>query len=209
MIEVNLYSVPTPTTVKEIIGGTLLARSRYNKDQMGIGVLEFVKGFLKNNITEFDSILKNPGINELISGDITLTRRDLSCINYCLVTAGFYVQIINVADDEENPDSIPLGVNEWNIIDNNFIQNDYPTSIKIIPAETEEHFDTIKKVVSESGLFDTNKFSGVKNPFTSLIANMDRIKKMSGITLSTGITMINNILSQLGVDVFYAQGPKL
>jgi hypothetical protein len=204
MIEVNLYSIPASTNIKDVVSGKLMARSRYSKENMGVSILEFVKGFLKNNISDFDSILNNPGINDLINNNIVLTMRDLACINYCLSRVGFFVQIINVTDDEENPETIMPGVVEWNIIDNNFIQNDYPTALKIIPSDSMEASDVIKKVVNESGLFDVNKFSGVKNPFTSLIANLDSAKKMMGIIPYSVMTKIYDTLDQLGIKIFCA-----
>ena len=47
MIEVNLYSIPAQEMNSMV--GRCVARSRFDKEGMGVSVMEFVKGFLKNN----------------------------------------------------------------------------------------------------------------------------------------------------------------
>ena len=46
MIEVNLYSIPSQDINSMV--GRCVARSRFDKEGMGVSVMEFVKGFLKN-----------------------------------------------------------------------------------------------------------------------------------------------------------------
>lgn len=92
-----------------------------------------------------------------------MSTKDFSCINYWLAQVGYLVQIQNVADDEENAAGIPTGdVVEWNVIDYNFMQYDYPTATKIIPGEGLEIPAILRQIVEQSGLFDPNKLSGVK-----------------------------------------------
>ena len=200
MIEVNLYSVSSGDFKPTV--GKLVARSRFDKDAMGIGVMKFVKGFLKDNADNFQSAIHSPEIMNMINDDTPMTTRDFSCINYYLVKAGFYVQIQNVADNEENANDIPLGVVEWNVLDHNFIQNDYPTAVKIIPSEGQDIVEILKNIVGHSGLFDVNKFSGVKNPFTSLLANLESIKKTNGSINSAITTKIYELLDEMGINVF-------
>ena len=62
----------------------------------------------------------------------------------------------------------------------------------------------LRQIVEQSGLFDQNKLSGIKNPFTQLINSMDKIKGVTG-AVSPGITsQIYNLLSEMGIKVFCA-----
>jgi hypothetical protein len=202
MIEVNLYLIPTTDANATV--GRLVARSRYDKEAMGVSIMNFVKGFLKNNVSEFESSLKNPELINLINNDVELTVRDLACINYYLQRAGFTVQIQNVTDDEENANQIGDDQVEWNIIDYNFMQNDYPTAIKIIPEEGMDIPSVLKKIVDQAGLFDVTKFNGVKNPFTVLLANLERVKQINGSVSSSLTTRIYALLDQMGIKIFCA-----
>lgn len=200
MIEVNLYLVPTADSTV----GRLVARSRFDKESVGVSVMEFVKGFLKEHIDDFQSSVKNANLMNLINDDSTLTVKDLASINYYLKKAGFYVQIQNVTDDEDNAENIPEGHVEWNVIDNNFMQNGYPTAIKIIPEEGTDIVGTLEKVIDASGFFNEGKFSGVKNPFTALMANLKSIKEMTGVVNSSLTTKVYAVLDELGVKLFCA-----
>ena len=202
MIEVNLYLIPTTDANATV--GRLVARSRFDKEAMGVSVMEFVKGFLKNNSSEFESALKNPELINLINSDTTITTRDLACINYYLEKAGFMVQIQNVTEDEENPVQIGEDQVEWNVIDYNFIQGDYPTATKIIPTQGEDIPAILKKIIGEAGLFDVEKFSGVKNPFTVLTANLDHVQQINGSVNSSITTKIYALLDQMGIKIFCA-----
>lgn len=203
MIEVNLYSIPTQDVNSMV--GRCVARSRFNKESMGVSIMEFVKGFLKNNLSNFESSLGNEELVSYINSSSVMSTKDFSSINYWLAQSGFMVQIQNVTDDEENSTEVPSGgVVEWNVIDYNFIQNDYPTATKIIPGEGMDIPSVLRQIVEQSGLFDQNKMSGVKNPFTVLLNNMDKIKSTTG-SISPSITsQIYNLLDQMGIKVFCA-----
>ena len=200
MIEVTLYLVPT----SDAAVGRLVARSRFDKDSMSVSVMEFVKGFLKNHLDEFQSSIKNANLVSLINDDQTLTTKDLACINYYLKRAGFLIQIQNVTDDEDNAENISEGTVEWNVIDYNFMQNGYPTTIKITPEEGTDIVGTLEKVIETSGFFNESKFSGIKNPFTSLIANLKHIKEMTGVVNSSLTTKVYAVLDELGIKLFCA-----
>lgn len=203
MIEVNLYSIPAGDNTAKV--GKCLARNRFDREAMGVSVPEFVKGFLKDNLDKFETGVANPELNSLINSDGILSRKDLACINYYLVQSGFMFQVINVADDEENPNGVPNGdVIEWNIIDNNFIQNDYPTATKIIPSVDQDIPTTLKQIVDESGLFDNDKFAGLKNPFSNLFTNIERIKNVSGSINATLVSRVYEALDQVGFSIFCA-----
>ena len=203
MIEVNLYSIPAGDSTARV--GKCLARNRFDRESMGVSVPEFVKGFLRDNLDKFETGVANPELNSLINSDGVLSRKDLACINYYLVQSGFMFQVQNVADDEENATGVPTGdVIEWNIIDNNFIQNDYPTATKIIPSVDQDIPAILKQVVEQSGLFDNDKFAGLKNPFTDLFTNIDRIKSVSGSINATLISRIYENLDQVGFSIFCA-----
>lgn len=203
MIEVNLYSIPAGDNSARV--GKCLSRNRFDREAMGVSVPEFVKGFLKDNLDKFETGIANPELNSLINSDGVLSRKDLACINYYLIQSGFMFQVINVADDEENPTGVPTGdVIEWNVIDNNFIQNDYPTATKIIPGADQDIPSILKQIVEQSGLFDNDKFAGLKNPFTDLFTNIDRIKNISGSINATLVSRVYENLDQVGFNIFCA-----
>lgn len=202
MIEVNLYSVPAQDINSMV--GRCVARARFDKEGLGSSINEFVKGFLKDNISNFESAIGNNDLVALINSDTILSTRDIACINYCLAQAGFVIQIQNVADDEENATGVPSGeMIEWNVIDRNFIQYDYPTATKIIPGDKSIP-EILRTIVEQSGLFDSAKFTGIKNPFTELLTNLDKIKNISGSVNPSITSKIYNLLDQMGISVFCA-----
>lgn len=203
MIEVSLYSVPTGSDVN-VSMGRCVDRSRFDKESMGVSVLDFVKGFLRTNIPTIELALGNADIINVINGDGGLNTKDLACINYWLAQAGYLVKIQNVTDDEDNPTDVPAGTVEWNIIDCNFLQYDYPTAIKIIPAEGMDAIGVLKQAIEQSGLFDEAKFSGTKNPLKEYIDQLEKAKDMIG-KIEPGLsTKIYDILDQVGFKIFMA-----
>lgn len=202
MIEVNLYAITRDDVNARV--GRCVARNRFDKEAMGVSVIEFAKGFLKDNLGNIPGF-SDTALEELINSDTVLSRRDMSCINYFLGQQGYKLQIQNVADDEDNPTGVPTGeVIEWNIIDNNFIQNDYPTATKITPAAGTEITSVLKQIIDQSGLFDESKFAGMKNPFKELIDTLDRIKGVTGANNGTIVAKIYDLLDNLGITVFCA-----
>lgn len=202
MIEVNLYSIPARDVNATV--GRCIDRTRFNKEAMGTSVMEFVKGFLKTNVQNFESAVQNGDIISFINGDQPLSTKDFATINYYLAKAGFLVQIQNVTDDEENPVNVPAGTIEWNVIDNNFIQDDYPTTTKIIPAEGTNITEVLKQIVDQSGVFDENKFGGLRNPLKELVDSLEKIKGVTGAVDPAITTRVYEILDQVGFKVFCA-----
>ena len=203
MIEVNLYSIPANDPSSKV--GACIARNRFDRESLGVSIEEFVKGFLRNNLSLMSGGISDGPVSELINSNTTLTRKDMACLNYYLEKAGYRVQIQNVTDDEENPTGVPSGnMIEWNVIDSNFVQFDYPTAIKIIPNPDQDLVDVLKIIINQSGLFDPNKFAGMKNPFTDLVVNLDRIKNVSGAVNSALVGQIYEVLAQVGFDIFCA-----
>lgn len=203
MIEVNLYAIPAGEGTSR--AGRCIARNRFDRDAMGTTPEEFLKGFLKNNLEKFEGGIGNNELVETINSSNVLTRRDLSCINHYLIKAGYMFQIVNVADDEENATGVPSGETiEWNVIDKNFIQNNYPTATKIIPGEGGNIAKTLRQIVEQSGLFDSSKFSGLKNPFTKLLNDLDYIKKNTGEINASIVTKIYALLDECGIEIFCA-----
>lgn len=203
MIEVNLYLIQPGDNNARV--GKCLARNRFDREAMGVSVEDFVKEFLRNNLEKFEAGVGNPELTEMINSVPTLSRKDLACINFYLIQAGYFVEIQNVADDEENASGVPSGdAIEWNIIDNNFIQNDYPTATKLIPAPGTDVSTILRQVTEGSNLFNPDRFAGLKNPFTDLLTNLDRIKNISGEINSTIVTRIYEYLDQLGISIFCA-----
>lgn len=203
MIEVNLYSIQPGDNNARV--GKCLARNRFDREAMGVSVEDFVKEFLRNNLEKFEVGVGNQELTEMINSTVTMSRKDLACVNHYLIQAGYMVAIQNVADDEENPTGVPDGeVIEWNVIDRNFVQNDYPTATKILPAPGTDIPTILKQIEDGAGLFNPDKFSGLKNPFDSLFTNLERIKNISGEVNATIVTRIYEYLDQLGISVFCA-----
>ena len=90
------------------------------------------------------------------------------------------------------------------MIDHNFIQNDSPTAVKILPGDGTEVPAILRQIVDQSGVFDKDKFAGLKNPFNSLLEGIDKIKKVSGEVNSSMTSKIYQILDELGIEIFCA-----
>ena len=110
--------------------------------------------------------------------------------------------IMVIKDDETNTSEIKII--EWNIINTNFVQNDYPTATKLIPAADQDILYVLKQVVNQSNVFSEGKFAGIKNPFTDLFVNLDRIKNVSGSLDSGLISRVYEYLDQVGIQIFCA-----
>ena len=205
MIEVNLFSISSADPSTSMVG-RCIARSRFNRESMGVGVMEFVKGFLKDNLDTLETAIGNADLVSIINSSQPMTTKDFLSIQYYLGDLGYTVKIWNVADDEVNALEIPDGsmMVEWNVIDRGFMQDNYPTAVKIIPASTENIVDTLSTIVDQSGLFDNDKFNGIKNPFNLLMNNLKMEQKTSGNINSSICTRIYAMLSQLGIDIFCA-----
>lgn len=203
MIEVSLYSIQG--TDPSVMVGRCVARSRFDHETMGVNVMEFTKGFLRNNLDTLDSALSSSELSSFLNSDVTMTTRDFASISYLLAQVGYKVTIWNVADDEDNSTGVPDGdVIEWNVVDHNFIQNDYPTATKIIPSEEETIGSTVTKIVEQSGLFDSDKFSGIKNPFKGLLLTLKDTANVTGSVHGASVTQAYNLLKQMGIEVFCA-----
>jgi len=205
MIEVNLFSISSADPANSMTG-RCIARSRFSKESMSVSVMEYVKDFLKDNLDNLQSAIGNADLTGIINSDQPMTTKDFYSIQYYLGDLGYTVKIWNVADDEVNPLEIPEGsdIVEWNVIDRGFIQYDYPTATKIIPAPTDSIVDTLTSIIDQSGLFDEDKFNGIKNPFKNLVDNLKAEKETMG-NVNAGIcTRLYALLSQLGIDIFCA-----
>jgi hypothetical protein len=113
-------------------------------------------------------------------------------------------QTINVTDDEEDPVTVPSGIIEWNSIDHNFLQYDYPTATKIIPGEGMDIPAVLRRIVETCGPFNIDKFAGLKNPLLEMLNNLDRVKSVTGNVNSSITTRLYDLLDQLGIEVFCA-----
>ena len=205
MIEVSLYSVPVGSDVNASMG-KCVDRTRFDKDALGTVVMEFVKGFLRTNVPNFEPALQNPDIVGFINGDLGMNTKDFACVNYHLAKAGYLVKIFNVTDDEVNATGVEGETAEWNIIDTNFIQHDYPTAVKIIPGDGMDVVAVLKQAVDQLGLFDDSKFAGVKNPLVETVDQLERIKENMGRIEPGLATKLYDVLDQLGIKVFLATG---
>lgn len=206
MIEVNLYSLLENNV--NATAGYCIDRIRFDKEARGISVMEFVKGFLKNNLSHFESALKNSDIVDFINGDLTMRTKDFASINYYLAKAGYLVQIQNVTEDEDNPVSVPAGVVEWNIIDTTFLQYDYPTTMKVVPADGMDVVEVLDRIVNQLSFFDRDTLGSVKNPLKEDVENLKKVKNLNGSASISLTTKIYDTLANLGIKIFTAQGPE-
>ena len=206
MIEVNLYSLLENSV--NASAGYCIDRIRFDKEARGISVMEFVKGFLKNNLSHFESALKNSDIVDFINGDLTMRTKDFASINYYLAKAGYLVQIQNVTDDEENPVSVPAGITEWNIIDTTFLQYDYPTTMKVIPADGMDIVEVLDKIIGQLSFFDKDVLGSVRNPLREDVEQLKKVKNINGSASISLTTRIYDTLANLGIKIFTAQGPE-
>lgn len=202
MIEVNLYAIPAKDAGATV--GRCIDRTRYDMDVMKVSVMEFVKGFLKTNVPNFDASVNNPDIISLINSDDTLTTKDFACINYYLIKSGYMVTIQNVTEDEENPLSIPAEMIEWNIMDYNFMQNGYPTTTKIVQSGGTDVVSVLDNIANNTGLFREDKFGGIKNPLKELVDTIKKIKEVKGSIEPGPVTKAYEVLDNLGIKVFCA-----
>ena len=202
MIEVNLFTIPAGD--QNARAGRCIARSRFNKELLGTTVEEFVKEFLKDNLDKLSGGISSE-LTDVLNSTSTFSRKDMACVNYYLIRSGYLFTIFNVTDDEENAEGVPNGdLVEWNIIDKNFIQQDYPTCTKIIPSPDQDIIYVLETVGKQSGLFEDSKFPGLKNPFKDLFSNLERIKGLTGSINSTIVSKIYEILDQVNIDIFVA-----
>ena len=202
MIEVNLFTIPAGD--QNARAGRCIARSRFNKELLGTTVEEFVKEFLKDNLDKLSGGISSE-LTDVLNSTSTFSRKDMACVNYYLIRSGYLFTIFNVTDDEENAEGVPSGdLVEWNIIDKNFIQQDYPTCTKIIPSPDQDIIYVLETVGKQSGLFEDSKFPGLKIPFKDLFSNLERIKGLTGSINSTIVSKIYEILDQVNIDIFVA-----
>ena len=205
MIEINLFQIPAGEWTSRV--GTCVARNRFDKESMGVTIEEFARSFLKENLDKFEHGLGSAELTETINSTGFISRKDLACINYYLSQVGYILKIFNVTDDETNATGVPSGeIVEWNVIDHNFIQYDYPTAIKIIPGEGLDIPSILKQVIDQSELFDSDKFAGLKNPFTELMNALNSIKAATGDINSGITTRIYALLDELGIELMCIRG---
>jgi hypothetical protein len=200
MIEISLIQIPADEWTSTV--GKCIARNRFDKEAMGVTIEEFARGFLKENLEKFENGIGNTELTEIINSSGFFGRKDLACVNYYLSKVGYQVKIFNVTDDEVDATGVPSGeIVEWNVIDRNFLQYDYPTAIKIIPSEGLDIPGILHQVIDQVGVFDADKFAGLKNPFTDLLNAMDAIRTTTGGVNSGITTRIYGLLDQVGIDL--------
>lgn len=200
MIEISLIQIPADEWTSTV--GKCIARNRFDKEAMGVTIEEFARGFLKENLEKFENGIGSAELTELINSSGFFGRKDLACVNYYLSKVGYQVKIFNVTDDEVDATGVPSGeIVEWNVIDRNFLQYDYPTAIKIIPSEGLDVPGILHQVIDQVGVFDADKFAGLKNPFTDLLNAMDAIRTTTGGVNSGITTRIYGLLDQVGIDL--------
>lgn len=202
MIEVNLFSVPASDVSAKF--GSCVARARVDLEAIGSNAYEFAKGFIRDNLDNLEGSIGNSDLTQLINSNEILTTVDFATLKYVLKKIGYLVTIWNVAEDEENSQGVGEGTIEYNIVNHNFLQSDFPTATKLIPEEGKDIADILSEIVEQSGVFDPSKFAGVKNPFTGLLNGLAQEKENTGNINATIATQIYNILDQLGFEIFCA-----
>ena len=203
MIEVSLYSVPTGSNIS-VTMGKCIDRARYNKEALGVDIMNFVKGFLKTHINDYESTLGNVDVISFINNDSPMTTKDLASINYWMLKAGFLVKMFNVTDDEENAEGVSPESSEWNIIDKNYLIDNLPTAIKVIPEAGTDVITVLEKVVDQVDVF--NEKLGLKNPLKETLDELKKVKEFTGRIEPGLATKIYDILDSVGVELFLAIG---
>lgn len=203
MIEVSLYSIPQGSDTN-VTMGRCVDRARFDKDTLKVSVMEFVKDFLKTNASSIEPAVKNKEIISFINEDGIMTTKDFACINYWLAKSGYLVKIWNVTEDEDNPTGPSGETSEWNVIDYNFIQYDYPTTVKILPSDGMDVVEVLKQATNDIGIFDNSKFRGMANPVKDLVGQLEAAKIAMGNISSAIAGRIYDILDQVGIKIFLA-----
>jgi hypothetical protein len=133
-----------------------------------------------------------------------MATKDLASINYWMLKAGFLVKMFNVTDDEENAEGVSPESSEWNIIDKNYLIDNLPTAIKVIPEAGTDIITVLEKVVDQVDVF--NEKLGLKNPLKESLDELKKVKEFTG-RIEPGIaTKIYDILDSVGVELFLAVG---
>lgn len=201
MIEVSLYAIAPDDTYAKT--GRCVARNRFDKEAMGTSVEEFVRGFLKDNLERFSGDGRD--INGILEDNKFLSRTDLACINNLLAKIGYTFIVTTVADDEENPTGVPSGdVVEWNIINLNNLQDDYPVATKIVPSLPQDFIEIFDQIIGGCGFYNEDKFSGIKNPFSSEMNVLKSTKEKTGASSESAISKIHRLLEEHGIRIFVA-----
>lgn len=201
MIEVSLYAIEPGDTYAKT--GRCVARNRFDKEAMGTSVEEFVRGFLKDNLERFSSDGRE--INAILEDNKFLSRMDLVCINNLLIKIGYTFMVTTVADDEENPTGVPTGdIVEWNIINLNNLQDDYPVATKIVPSLPQNFIEIFDQVIGGCGFYNEDKFTGIKNPFTPLMNVLKETKEKTGDLSSSITAKIHRLFEDHGIRIFVA-----
>lgn len=197
MVEVTLISVANKFSQV----GHFVARKRANLEMLGVSKSEFLKGFLKNNLSELETVLNNADLVRFISSDSFMTNKDFQSINFTLGEVGYIMIVGFVADDEINPTSVPSGTVEYNIIDSSFIQEDLPTITKISREVGGSIAEVLRQIISQSGLFNPNTLAGVKNPFSLYLNNIRDEESTTGTISSSLAGMVYQNLEFMGIKV--------
>lgn len=201
MIEVSLYAIAPDDTYAKT--GRCVARNRFDKEAMGTSVEEFVRGFLKDNLERFSGDGRD--INGILEDNKFLSRIDLACINNLLAKIGYTFIVTTVADDEENPTGVPTGdVVEWNIINLNNLQDDYPVATKIVPSLPQDFIEIFDQIIGGCGFYNEDKFSGIKNPFSAEMNVLKSTKEKTGASSESAISKIHRLLEEHGIRIFVA-----
>jgi hypothetical protein len=165
-------------------------------------VFDFVKGFIRDNLDNLEGSIGNADLVQFINSDDILTTVDFATLKYSLKKIGYLLTVWNVAEDEVNSQGVGEGTVEYNVINHNFLQNDFPTVTKLIPEEGKDISDILSEVIEQSGLFNPDKFAGVKNPFTGLLNSLHQEKESMGNINYTISAQIYNLLDQMGFEIF-------
>lgn len=130
---------------------------------------------------------------------------DLVCINNLLIKIGYTFMVTTVADDEENPTGVPTGdIVEWNIINLNNLQDDYPVATKIVPSLPQNFIEIFDQIIGGCGFYNEDKFTGIKNPFTPLMNVLKETKEKTGDLSSSITAKIHRLFEDHGIRIFVA-----
>lgn len=184
---------------------TLISRERFNVDDDNI--MTTICQFIRDNASVFDAALSDKELVTKLTTIESISVSELMSLKYCLASAGMDLLVNQVAEEEVNPDSIPEGIAEYNIIDDLDVEQGFVKfSTKVTTdQDTSSMSDVYGKIIEIFDYFSTPLTASCENP---LKENMDTLlvtEKSIGRAPESVTTYINSVLEYLGKRIILIQ----
>lgn len=197
-LEVNL--VKTASIDSKL--SRLLVRNRYRVEN-DTEALDSIVKFIADNISTFTASLTDQRFVTQLENLKNITITDLDCLRYVLATKGLDLWYHYVADVEANPDEVPAGSFEYNVLDrSNMTSSFIPFCTKVTQIQESSRLtDLYSKLVDIYGLFSGKIFAGMKNPVQSIVDSMKGDEDVLGSVPTSKSTYANSIFDFLKKDI--------